>query len=97
MLFRINESESIIMGLGIVVVEVCTRNQMNIDKLDEIEDKFPEVAVMRTDCLNHCNLCRARPYAFVNEKRVFEKTPEECMETIEKTVEAELKEFFGEM
>lgn len=84
------------MGLGLVVVEVCTRNEMALLPLEEIEDKFPEAAVMRTDCLNMCNLCRARPYAMVNENRIFAGTKEECLKQVEEAVQEEIKQFFGE-
>lgn len=83
------------MSLGIVVVEICDRNSIALKPLEELETKYPEVAVMRTDCLNMCNLCRARPYAMVNGKRVYAKTPEECLQRIEATVMEELNEFYG--
>ena len=83
------------MSLGIIVVEICDRNTIALKDLEELETLYPEVAVMRTDCLNMCNLCRARPYALVDGKRVFAKTPEECLEQVEQLIKEELKEFYG--
>jgi uncharacterized protein YuzB (UPF0349 family) len=84
------------MSLGIVVVEICDRNAIALEALEEFETKYPEVAVIRTDCLNMCNLCRVRPYALVNGKRVFAKTSEECIREIEILVKEEIKEFYGD-
>jgi uncharacterized protein YuzB (UPF0349 family) len=84
------------MGLGIVVVEICDRNQIALEPLETLETDYPEAAVIRTNCLNMCNLCRARPYALVNGKTVYAKTPEECIRAIEQTIKDELREFFGE-
>ncbi|MCZ8514278.1 DUF1450 domain-containing protein [Paenibacillus filicis] len=83
------------MSMGIVVVEVCDRNEISLKPLEDFETKYPEVAVIRTNCLNKCNLCRARPYALVNGKRVFAKTAEECIREIEEVVKEEIKEFYG--
>ncbi|RIX51675.1 DUF1450 domain-containing protein [Paenibacillus nanensis] len=83
------------MSLGIVVVEVCDRNAIALEDLERLETTYLEVAVMRTNCLNMCNLCRARPYALVNGKRVFAKTSEECLEEVEKLIQEELRDFYG--
>jgi len=83
------------LGLGIVAVELCDRNALALEALEELEEKYPEVAVIRTNCLNMCNLCRARPYAFVNGQRIFAKTNDECKAKIEQAVQEELKLFYG--
>ncbi|GIQ67181.1 DUF1450 domain-containing protein [Xylanibacillus composti] len=83
------------MSLGIIVVEICDRNALALEALEELETKYPEVAVIRTNCLNMCNLCRARPYALVNERRVYAKTPEACIEEIEVLIKEELNDFYG--
>ena len=88
--------KGITIGLGIIVVEICDRNAIALKKLEELETKYPEVAVLRTDCLNMCNLCRARPYALVNGETVYAKTPEECIDKIEKWIKLELEKFYGE-
>lgn len=77
------------------MVEVCDRNGIMLQPLDEIERKFPEAAVIKTNCLDDCNLCRVRSFALVNGKRVFAETGEACMGKIEETVKEQLEEFFG--
>ncbi|MCT2534395.1 YuzB family protein [Aquibacillus koreensis] len=77
--------------MGIVVVEICDSNfllSLNIEEI--IESKYPEVAVLFNDCLGFCGLCRLKPYAMVNGKRIHGKTPEECLEKIKEAIEAEL-------
>jgi len=77
--------------MGIVVVEVCDSNAITTLNIEEIiESEFPEVAVLTNECLSFCGLCRVRPYALVNNKRVFGKTPEECLENIREQVKKEL-------
>jgi uncharacterized protein YuzB (UPF0349 family) len=43
--------------------------------------------------MNLCGLCKLRPYALVNGKRVFAATTEECVEKIKAAIEAELAVF----
>lgn len=77
--------------MGIVVVEVCDGNAITtIDIEAIIEAEFPEVAVLKNDCLSFCGLCAVRPYALVNNKRVFGKTPEECLDKIRTAIKEEL-------
>jgi len=83
------------LSLGIIVVEVCQRNDLAALPLEELEEAYPEVAVMRTDCLSMCNLCRARPYAMVDQTRVYAETPEQCLVEIKKVIEEEIKALFG--
>ncbi|WP_274361964.1 DUF1450 domain-containing protein [Paenibacillus thermotolerans] len=83
------------MNLGIVVIEVCERNEIALQPLEEFEDKYIEVAVQRTDCLNMCNLCRARPYALINGDRVYATTPEECLQMIDKAVKEQIDLFYN--
>ncbi len=81
------------MGMGIVVVEVCDSNLMSALELEMLEEEYPEIAVLRLDCLNLCGLCKIRPYAMVNGHKVFAKTTEECIALIRQTIEDELKAF----
>lgn len=83
------------MGLGVVVVEICQGNLLASLDVEQLEEEFPEIAVLRLDCLNLCGLCRARPYAMVNGSKVFAKTNEECMDLIRQQVKAELESFHG--
>lgn len=79
--------------MGIVVVEVCDSNLMSALDLEHLEELYPEIAVLRADCMNLCGLCKIRPYALVNGKRVFGKTTEECVELIKAAIEQELVVF----
>lgn len=79
--------------MGIVVVEVCDSNVMSALDLEHLEELYPEIAVLRADCMNLCGLCKLRPYALVNNKRVFGKSTEECIERIKAAIETELAEF----
>ncbi|SHG26062.1 DUF1450 domain-containing protein [Ornithinibacillus halophilus] len=77
--------------MGIVVVEICDGNAITTLNIEEIlENEFPEVAVLTSDCLSFCGLCRVKPYALVNNKRIFGKTPEECLEKIKIAIKEEL-------
>ncbi|MEF2964616.1 DUF1450 domain-containing protein [Paenibacillus sp. M1] len=79
--------------MGIVVVEVCDSNLLSALDLERLEEEYPEIAVLRQDCLNLCGLCRIRPYALVNGRRIFAKTTEECVALIKQAIEEELKAF----
>ncbi|SET51273.1 Uncharacterized protein YuzB, UPF0349 family [Oceanobacillus limi] len=77
--------------MGIVVVEICDGNTITTINIEEIlEEEFPEVAVLTSDCLSFCGLCRVKPYALVNNKRVFGSTPEECLDKIRAQIKEEL-------
>lgn len=77
--------------MGIVVVDVCDGNLMaTIDIERIIESKYPEVAVLISDCLTYCGLCRIRPYVLVNGKRIIGRSIEECLENIYEAIEKEL-------
>ncbi len=80
--------------LGIVVVEICDGNTITtIDVEGILEAEFPEVAVLMNECLNFCGLCAVRPYALVNNRRVFGKTPEECLDKIREVIKEELAQY----
>lgn len=86
--------ESVI-RMGIVVVEICDGNTITTIDIEEIlESEFPEVAVIMNECLNFCGLCAVRPYALVNNKRVFGKTPEECLDKIKIAIKEELAFYY---
>lgn len=78
------------MGMGIVIVEVCDSNLMSALDLEQLEQEYPEIAVMRAECLSLCGLCKLRPYALVNGKRVVAKTTEDCLSLVKQSIEAEL-------
>jgi len=80
--------------MGIVVVEICDGNTITVLEIEEIlESEFPEVAVLMNDCLSYCGLCAIRPYAIVNNKRIFGKTPEECLDKIRDAIREELAQY----
>lgn len=82
--------ESVI-KLGIVVVEICDGNTITTVDVEEIlESEFPEVAVIMNECLNFCGLCAVRPFALVNNRRIFGKTPDECLDKIREVIKEEL-------
>ncbi|GEN89863.1 DUF1450 domain-containing protein [Oceanobacillus sp. FSL W8-0428] len=77
--------------MGIVVIEICDGNAITTIDIESIlEKEFPEVAVLMNECLSFCGLCAVRPYALVNNKRVFGKTPEECLDKIRLQIKEEL-------
>ncbi|WP_077212898.1 DUF1450 domain-containing protein [Bacillus dakarensis] len=77
--------------MGIVVVEICDSSLINeLDVEAIIESQYPDVAVLSNECLSFCGMCAKRPYAIVNGKRIFAKTPEECIELIKEEIEKEL-------
>ena len=80
--------------MGIVVVEICDGNMITVIDLESIlEEEFPEVAVLMSDCLSFCGMCAVRPYAIVNNKRIFGKTPEEALEKIRQAIRDELAQY----
>lgn len=80
--------------MGIIVVEICDSSLINTIDVEKIlESEYPEVAVLKHECLNHCGTCRVRPYAIVNGKRIFAKTAEECLEKIKDRIDLELAAF----
>lgn len=77
--------------MGIVVVDICSVNAITtLDIEDIIENEFPEVAVIINSCLNYCGLCANSPYAHVNGKLVYGKTPEQCLDNIREQIKKEL-------
>lgn len=77
--------------MKIIVVEICDANlftSLNVEEI--IEGEFPEVAVIINQCLSFCGLCRAVPFAIVNNRRVFGKTPEECLDKVKVAIKEEL-------
>lgn len=82
------------MTVKFIIVEVCDANLFTtIDVEEVIEGEFPEVAVIINQCLSFCGLCRAVPFAIVNNKRIFGKTPEECLDKVRTAIKEELSMF----
>ena len=82
--------------ISVVIVEICENNFITkLDLENILETEYPGVSVLETDCLSFCGMCAASPYAMVNGKRVFAKTPEECLAKIRDVIQQELA-FFHE-
>ncbi len=82
------------MTVKFIIVEVCDANLFTTIDIEEvIEGEFPEVAVIINQCLSFCGLCRAVPFAIVNNKRIFGKTPEECLDKVRAAIKEELAMF----
>lgn len=81
-----------VMSLGLVVVEVCQRNAIAAIALEELEAEYPEIAVLRTDCLSMCHVCRAVPYAMVEGKRVLAKSASVCLDLIREAAVKEIND-----
>lgn len=82
------------MTVKFIIVEVCDANLFTTIDIEEvIESEFPEVAVIINQCLSFCGLCRAVPFAIVNNKRIFGKTPEECLDKVRNAIKEELAMF----
>lgn len=84
------------MTLGLVVIEVCEQNAAASVPLEELEAEFFEIAVLRTNCLSMCHLCRAAPYAMVDKKRVFAKRPDQLFSLVEAAAVAQIKAFWAQ-
>ncbi|WP_181350432.1 DUF1450 domain-containing protein [Thalassobacillus sp. CUG 92003] len=70
---------------------MCDGNLINeIDVESIIESEYPDVAVLQNECLSFCGLCAIKPYALVNNTRVFAHTPEEALDKIRTKIEEEL-------
>ncbi len=77
--------------MGIVIVDVCSANQLTILDIETLlEKEFPEVAVVINQCLSYCGLCARSPFAHVNGKLIAGRTPEQCLEKIRQAIKKEL-------
>jgi len=83
------------MGLGLIVVEVCESNAMAALPLEDLEDEFHEVAIMRTDCLNMCSLCKAKSYVMVDNQRVASTDRNTCLAKTKEAIKQHLDQFYG--
>ncbi|GAK08158.1 DUF1450 domain-containing protein [Geomicrobium sp. JCM 19038] len=58
--------------MGIIIVELCQSNAITKLEIESIlEEKYPEVDVIESECLSTCGLCALRPFALVNGNRIF--------------------------
>ncbi|GMA56880.1 uncharacterized protein YuzB (UPF0349 family) [Alicyclobacillus sacchari] len=71
---------------GVIVVEVCASNPLAAYPLGELEEEFPGVTVLETECLSLCGLCQHNAYAYVNGRLVFAKDPKTCYERLRQRI-----------
>ncbi|WP_170114382.1 DUF1450 domain-containing protein [Streptohalobacillus salinus] len=77
--------------MGIVIVEICESNLLQtIETEDLFESEYPEVSVISSECLSFCGLCRLRPFALVNGRRIKGKDINDCLTNIRRAIEEEL-------
>lgn len=77
-----------------IIVEVCDANVLNeLDVERILEEEFSQVAVIINQCLSLCGLCRAVPFAIVNNEHIYGKNPEECLNKIRMHIKKELAKF----
>jgi uncharacterized protein YuzB (UPF0349 family) len=77
--------------IGIIIVEICESNLLStIETEGLLEDEYPEVSVITSSCLSFCGLCRLRPFAMVNGKRIKGKDVDDALKNIRAAIEEEL-------
>ncbi|WP_067840810.1 DUF1450 domain-containing protein [Amphibacillus sediminis] len=82
--------------MGIVIVEICESNLLQTIEAEQLfESEYPEVSVLISECLSFCGLCRLRPYALVNGRRIKGKDVDDCIVNIRKAIEEELTLFYS--
>ncbi len=77
--------------IGLVTVEVCESNVMSTLPLEVLEDEFPEVSVLRTECLTRCGLCEHNAYVYVNGHIVYAKDAQTCLARAKERIAFELR------
>ncbi|WP_186819681.1 DUF1450 domain-containing protein [Halolactibacillus halophilus] len=77
--------------MGIIIVEICESNLLStIETEGLLEDEYLEVSVITSSCLSFCGLCRLRPFALVNGKRIKGKDVDDALNNIRAAIEEEL-------
>ncbi|WP_062321170.1 MULTISPECIES: DUF1450 domain-containing protein [Halolactibacillus] len=77
--------------MGIIIVEICESNLLStIETEGLLENEYPEVSVITSSCLSFCGLCRLRPFAMVNGKRIKGKDVDDALINIRAAIEEEL-------
>ncbi|MDB5085404.1 MAG: hypothetical protein JWN30_2290 [Bacilli bacterium] len=76
--------------IGFVLVEVCDSNWVSALDLEDLEQQYPGVSVLRSECLSLCEFCRESAYALVNGEIVSAATAEQCLIRIKEKIEQEL-------
>lgn len=69
------------------MVEFCiSRLTPDVEAIKEELEDDPDVDVLETSCLSHCEVCAQTPYALVNGEVVTGKTGEELGINIRKAI-----------
>ncbi|WP_176759250.1 DUF1450 domain-containing protein [Pelagirhabdus alkalitolerans] len=77
--------------MGIVIVEICESNLLQTIEAEQLfESTYPEVSVIVSECLSFCGMCRFRPFALVNNRRIKGKDVDDCIKNINQAIEEEL-------
>jgi len=84
------------MPLGLVIIEVCSRNAIQSEALEKFILNQPEITLMRMECLNNCTLCTVQPFVQVNGKLVTARSAEKCMTRAKEEVTKELQFYTGD-
>lgn len=72
-------------------MEICESNLLStIETEGLLENEYPEVSVITSSCLSFCGLCRLRPFAMVNGKRIKGKDVDDALINIRAAIEEEL-------
>jgi uncharacterized protein YuzB (UPF0349 family) len=77
--------------MGIVIVEVCDVNPASGLDLEQLEQEYPGVSVIRTPCLSNCTQCAAVPYAYINGEFVSATDPQALWNELKLAIVEELK------
>lgn len=78
-------------SVGIIIVEICESNVLiTVDAERLLEDEYPEVSVLVSECLSMCSLCRFSPFALVNGKRIRGRDSTDCLNRIRQAIDEEL-------
>lgn len=76
--------------MGIVIVEVCDVNPASALDLEALEEQYPGVSVMRTQCLSNCAQCALVPYAYVNGELLTADEKTRLWNDLQQAIEREL-------
>ncbi|WP_170243724.1 DUF1450 domain-containing protein [Halolactibacillus alkaliphilus] len=77
--------------MGIIIVEICESNLLStIETEGLLEEEYPEVSVITSSCLSYCGLCRLRPFAMVNGRRIKGKDVTDALNNIRQAIDEAL-------
>lgn len=77
--------------IGIIIVEICESNLLStIETEGLLEAEYPEVSVITSSCLSFCGLCRLRPFAIVDGRRIKGKDVTDALNNIRQAIEEAL-------